>query len=41
MTFHRCGGDPTKQDWIDLIGVYRTVVRARTGHRFRSLEWAR
>lgn len=31
---------PTKQDWVDLVGVYRVIVRARTGHRFASLEWA-
>lgn len=32
---------PTRQDWIDLIGIYRVVVRARTGWRFTSLEWTR
>lgn len=31
---------PTTQDWIDLIGVYRCVVRARTGWRFTSTAWA-
>lgn len=31
----------TKQDWIDLIGVYRVVTRARTGWRFTGLEWSR
>lgn len=32
---------PTKEDIIDLIAIYRVIVRARTGWRFRSLEWAR
>lgn len=31
---------PSKQDWIDLIGLYRVITRARTGWRFVSLEWA-
>lgn len=31
---------PSKQDWIDLVGVYRVVVRARTGWRFTSTRWA-
>jgi hypothetical protein len=32
--------EPTTQDWIDLIGVYRCVVRARTGWRFTSTAFA-
>lgn len=33
--------NPSKQDWIDLIGTYRVIVRARTGWRFTSVMWAR
>lgn len=31
----------TKQDWIELIGLYRVLVRANSGIRFASLEWTR
>lgn len=31
---------PTKQDWIDYIGLMRVIVRCRYGVRFKSLKWA-
>lgn len=31
---------PGKDDWIEYIGLMRVIVRARTGWRFSSLEWA-
>lgn len=30
----------TKQDWIDLVGLYRVLVRANSGIRFTGLAWA-
>ena len=32
--------EPSRQDWIDYIGVMRVIVRARTGWRFKSTRWA-
>lgn len=41
LTVERPREQATQQDWIDLIGLYRVIVRARTGWRFTSLEWAK
>jgi hypothetical protein len=42
MSTHRQQSDSAqKADWINYIGLMRVIVRARTGWRFKSLEWTR